>query len=144
MEAISPITILLVDDNNINLKLASILCKKSLGRIPSVIVTADNGEAAVEKAKETHPDLVLMDLQMPIMDGYEASREIIRYVKDNKLPKIPIFALTAGVTTEEEAQTRQAGMTGFITKPINREQFHQAVLGILHEKYGRELTEELL
>lgn len=141
---ISPVRILIVDDNEVNLKLASILCNKSLGEIPSEIYTADNGEAAVEKAKETQPDLVLMDLQMPIMDGYEASREIIRHVKENKLPEIPIFALTAGVTTEEEAQTRQAGMTGFITKPINREQFHQAVLGVLHKKYGRELTEELL
>ncbi|MCH8485279.1 MAG: response regulator [Candidatus Cyclonatronum sp.] len=144
MDSISPITILLVDDNTINLKLASILCKKSLGRIPSNIITADNGEAAVEKVREVHPDLILMDLQMPLMDGFEASREILNYVKENQLPDIRIFALTAGVTSEEESRTQKAGMTGFITKPINREQFHKAVMDVLYEKYGKELTLELL
>lgn len=144
MENMSPLTILIVDDNNINLKLATILCKKSLGAIPSVILTAENGEEAVEKVKENHPDLILMDLQMPLMDGYEASREILKYVKQNNLPDVRIFALTAGVTTQEEAQTQKAGMTGFITKPINREQFHMAVRDIIIQKYGSELAEELL
>ncbi|AXI99606.1 Signal transduction histidine kinase [Cyclonatronum proteinivorum] len=144
MEQLSPITILLVDDNNINLKLATILCKKSLGNIPASIITAENGEVAVEEFERSRPDLVLMDLQMPVMDGYEASKAIRALERENNWPECPVFALTAGVTNEEQAQTKKAGMTGFITKPINREQFHDAVMGVLYQKYGRELTEELL
>jgi PAS domain S-box-containing protein len=105
--------VLVVDDNRINLFLA----KKIIGELmPNAnIVEASNGLEAVEKVIAHHPQLVFMDIQMPVMDGHEATVEI------RKLPKgknIGIIALTANNTHEEKDLCLQSGMNAYLSKPI--------------------------
>jgi len=82
------------------------------------IIELVNGEDAVEKANTITPDLILMDIQMPIMNGYEATSAI------RKLPNyetIPIIALTAGTVVGEKEKCIDAGMNDYISKPVDKE-----------------------
>ena len=103
--------VLLTEDNRINQLVAS----KMLTRIGLLVDIANNGEEAIKRINETAYDLVLMDIQMPIMDGLEATR-LIR--QDARFMNLPIIAMSAGVTLDEKSACDQAGMTGFIGKPI--------------------------
>mgnify|MGYP000114925038 CR=1 FL=1 len=102
--------ILLVEDNDLNQELALELLQQA-GVITDL---AENGEQAVNKVKNNNFDGILMDLQMPVMDGYTAT-EIIR--KD--FPKLPIIAMTANAMAGDKEKVLQAGMNDHITKPIN-------------------------
>jgi PAS domain S-box-containing protein len=82
---------------------------------------ADNGAIGIDKCKETRYDLVLMDIQMPIMDGLTAARQIRKI--DNYYAEVPIIALTANADEETKKSTKEAGMVDFITKPIRKKQF---------------------
>ena len=105
------INILLVEDNKVN----QLLTKTILSRIVpnALVVVAMNGKAAVEAFKEKRPDLILMDIQMPIMNGYQATQLIREH--DHQ---IPIIALTAGTVKGEREKCLAAGMDDFITKPV--------------------------
>lgn len=104
--------ILLAEDNNTNIKLLNDYLLMKGYRI----VIARNGREAIEQAKETSPDLILMDIQMPIMDGLEA----IRWLKaDAKLAKIPIIALTALVMSGDRERCLEAGVDYYLSKPAN-------------------------
>ncbi|HEX2787776.1 MAG TPA: response regulator [Ignavibacteria bacterium] len=108
--------ILLVEDDPINLKLMSrLLTKQGFD-----FITASNGQSAVEKAT-SDPDikLILMDIQMPILNGYEAAQKIRQWEMANVKSPVKIIALTAHTFEEEKERCRQAGMNDFITKPIN-------------------------
>jgi len=110
-------TILLVEDNFINREIA----KEILSSTNATIETAENGKEAVDKyleAEDGHYSLILMDIQMPIMDGYEASRNI-RSSNKPDAEKIRIFAMTANTFVEDIAKAREAGMNGHIAKPID-------------------------
>ena len=103
--------ILVVDDNRNNrLMLLNIL--EPLG---FDTVVAENGEEAVTKARETHPDLILMDLVMPVMDGFEATRDIRRYPA---LKIMPIIAVSAGVMQIDREKSLTAGCNAFLSKPV--------------------------
>ncbi len=106
--------ILLVDDNEINIKIA----KKFLDKWNTKIITATNGKEAIEIYLKNNDyfDLILMDLQMPIMDGYEASKTILEYQKSSK--KIPIFALTADAMLDTKEKVKSIGIQDLITKPF--------------------------
>lgn len=104
--------LLLVEDNLLNQMLALDLLEKIIER-PD-IVTAQNGAEAVEKAGAGDFDLVLMDIRMPVLDGFAAAAAL----RKNGL-KTPIIALTANATTEEEQKCRAAGMNDYLSKPIN-------------------------
>lgn len=109
----APIRILLVEDNTINQVVALAFLKK-LGQAAEV---ANNGLEALEKLQEKRFDLVLMDCHMPKMDGFECMRQIAkRWPKDDR-PKV--VAMTASARKEDEALCREAGMEGFVTKPID-------------------------
>ena len=108
--------ILLVEDNELNREIAQeILCEYGFR-----VDTAENGAVAVEKVRTAAPDsydLVLMDVQMPVMDGYTATRQI-RALDDPALAKIPILAMTANAFDEDRRRAMESGMTGFLSKPI--------------------------
>ncbi len=109
-------SILLVEDNELNQEIA----KTILEEAGFTVDTADDGSMAVEKvqnSKEGQYDLVLMDIQMPVTDGYQATRKI-RDLPDPKLANIPIIAMTANAFDEDKQQAFEAGMDGHLGKPI--------------------------
>lgn len=112
--------ILIVEDNQVNQKLLQIVLK-NLGCETDV---ASNGEAAVEKVKTNKYDLVLMDLQMPVMGGCEAT-QIIRSKISNTLP---IIALTAAAMKEDEEKSLAAGMNDYVTKPVELNKLREKIL----------------
>ena len=108
--------ILLVEDNELNREIAVELLKQYGFRID----TAENGAEAVEKVRHAAPgdyDLVLMDVQMPVMNGYEATKQI-RALDDPALAGITILAMTANAFDEDRKQALECGMNGFLSKPI--------------------------
>ncbi len=86
--------------------------------------TALNGLEALQKVKNNQYDLILMDIQMPEMDGYEATREI-RNLQDSHYENIPIIALTASVSDNTRERIQEMGMNDYISKPINPKSLHQ-------------------
>ena len=107
------IKILIVDDNKINMLLTKTLI---LNKVPNCIIyEARNGQEAVDLAVENKPDIIFMDIQMPIMNGYEASTEIR---KTN--PNTIIIAITAGIITGEKEKCLEVGMNDFIIKPVDK------------------------
>lgn len=108
------INVLLVEDNLVNQKVAQAYLKK-LG-IDSVL--ADNGQRALDVLEKQSFDLILMDCQMPVMDGITASKAIRSGAVGKKAQQTPIVALTANVLEEEEQACYEAGMVGFVSKPI--------------------------
>ncbi len=107
--------VLVVDDNQINL----IVAGKFLSKWNLNIDQAENGLEALEKFKQKKFALVLMDLQMPEMDGRTATIKIREYERDNGLNPTPIFALTASALSEQVEEINKIGMNDFITKPFN-------------------------
>ena len=108
--------ILLVEDNELNREIAQEILREYGFRVD----TAENGAVAVEKIRTAVPgsyDLVLMDVQMPVMDGYTATRQI-RALEDPALAGIPILAMTANAFDEDRRNAMESGMNGFLSKPI--------------------------
>ena len=96
-----------------------------------MIERAENGVACIDmfnKAKQNYYSLILMDIQMPIMNGYEASRRI-RELKDGNKSQIPIVAMTANAFTEDRIKAKEAGMDEHISKPIDM----KLLVKIIHE-----------
>ena len=114
--------VLLVEDNEIN----QLVAKQNLENFGLEIHTAINGAIAVEKAKKEHFDFIFMDLQMPIMDGFEASRRIRKFNLD-----IPIIALSAAVMKEDLKMTQEAGMNEHLAKPIEIEKLKNVLIKYL-------------
>ncbi|WP_281324101.1 histidine kinase dimerization/phospho-acceptor domain-containing protein [Flavobacterium sp. IMCC34518] len=111
--SLSSYKILIAEDNKINMLLAKTLIKKMLGNC--VLIEVTNGFDAVLKVKEEMPDLVLMDIQMPIQNGYDATSEIRKL---SAFKYLPIIALTAGVLNGEKEKCMEYGMSDYLTKPI--------------------------
>ena len=112
--------ILLVEDNELNREIAEEILKQ----YGFLVDIAENGAVAVEKVKNSAPgtyDLVLMDIQMPVMNGYEATEQI-RALEDPALAKIRILAMTANAFDEDRKQALKCGMDGFLSKPIVMEE----------------------
>ena len=104
--------VLLVEDNRVNQVLASHMLKK----LGVSVDLASNGEEAIQRLQEASFDLVLMDIQMPVMDGLEATHRIRQ---DARFATLPIVAMSAGVTLDEQEKCASVGMTSFIGKPID-------------------------
>ena len=121
--------ILLVEDNDLNAEIAQTI----LAGTGMTVDRACDGIQCVDVLKGSEPgyyDMVLMDIQMPNMDGYEATR-IIRQFEDKRLSGIPIIAMTANAFAEDRKQAFDAGMNGHIAKPINAEDLKMTLAGIL-------------
>jgi CheY-like chemotaxis protein len=112
--------ILLVDDNMINREIA----KELLEQVNATIDEAENGVEAYEKACSNEYDIVLMDIQMPLMDGYEASSQIGQQLGE-RAPKI--IAMTAKAMDEDRDKAQACGMVGYISKPFDKQQLYQTV-----------------
>jgi len=106
--------VLVVDDNEINKRLlAKVLENENLE-----VIYASNGEEAVRLRKENSFDIIFMDIQMPIMDGVDASKAIRKYEKKNDISPVPIVALTANTGKDDRDTYLNAGMTDYMPKPI--------------------------
>ena len=108
--------ILLVEDNELNREIAQEILREYGFRVDP----AENGAVAVEKVSTAAPgsyDLVLMDVQMPVMDGYTATRQI-RALENPALAGVPILAMTANAFDEDRRRAMESGMNGFLSKPI--------------------------
>lgn len=117
--------ILLVEDNRINLEIMMVL----LADAGYLVDTAENGSIAVEMLKESRPNeyfLVLMDIQMPVMDGHTATRNI-RGLEDSALANIPIVALSANAFEEDRKKSLECGMNAHLAKPVNMEELLRVI-----------------
>jgi CheY-like chemotaxis protein len=114
--------VLLVDDSDLNLEVAGAI----LRRQGAVVSTANNGAAALAWLNEPahHADIVLMDVQMPVMDGNDAVRELR---KNPRFAKLPVVALTAGAMLRERTKAMASGMNDFLTKPFDPENIVRVV-----------------
>ena len=121
--------LLVVEDNELNLEIASTLLKEAGFEVD----TAENGKVAVEKveaASADRYDLILMDIQMPEMDGYEATRRI-RALPDAKKAALPIVAMTANAFEDDRKNALHAGMNGHIAKPLDIQKLFQVLSKLL-------------
>jgi CheY-like chemotaxis protein len=121
-------TILVVEDVEVNMVLVKALISKFLPN--SVVHEAVDGLDAIQKVKKNRPDLILMDVQMPNMDGYEATKKILE-MDDGIYSSIPIIALTAHAFKGEQEKCMNAGMVDYITKPIDSETLTKVVSNYL-------------
>ena len=111
--------VLLAEDNKMNVLVA----EKFLTRWNAVTDVAENGAVAVEKARDGQYGVILMDLQMPVMDGYEATRTIRTFNAD-----IPILAVSASAMFDIQVQAFEAGMNDYVTKPFNPNELYQKIV----------------
>ena len=114
--------VLIVDDNSLNLKVAEMILEGWGMKVTSVL----GARLAIEALKEELPDLVLMDLQMPEIDGYEATEMIRKQFP--QLQKIPIIALTASATRDVKDKAIAAGLDDFVTKPFVPDKLKEVLL----------------
>ena len=116
------VRIVAVDDNPVNLKVVA----ATLSHAGYEVVTATSGAEALARIAEVHPNLVIMDVMMPEMDGFEATR-MIRQDADGRNSGTPIIALTANAMTHQVYEYLASGMDGFVAKPIEVERLFAAL-----------------
>ena len=125
-------TILLVEDNDLNIEIANeLLCSSGFN-----VICATNGQEALNTvidSKTGDIDLILMDIQMPIMNGYETTKNI-RKLDDAYKANIPIIAMTANAFSDDRDAAFEVGMNGFISKPIDINEVLTTIDKILKDK----------
>ena len=117
--------ILLVEDNELNFEIAETVLEEAGFRVDG----ASNGKEAVDKASNNTYDVILMDIQMPIMDGYEATKELRRLGN-----RTPIIAMTANAFSEDKKKAKEVGMDGYIPKPIDVKTLVSTIMSILSDQ----------
>ena len=148
--AFEPATVLLVDDVQQN----RLLIKEYFRETNLGVIEAENGQQAVRYARQYKPDMILMDLRMPVMDGYEALKQLR---KIEELQGIPVIALTASAMKQDRDKINEYGFDGYLQKPVNRAAvFRELARFLLHstqevypepserEKPSEEVTAEML
>ena len=124
-QSLKGMRVLLVEDNEMNREIAQELLEEN----GIVVYTAEDGDIAVDKVRKSSPqeyELILMDVQMPHMSGYEATREI-RKLNDPQKANIPIIAMTANAFEEDKKNALDAGMNGHLAKPIDVQKLIQTL-----------------
>ena len=109
--------ILVIEDNEKNLYLVTFILEKS----GFVVVSARNGQDGIDMACREMPDLILLDIQLPVMDGYEVAKRL-RRIED--MTAIPIIAVTSYAMVGDREKALESGCTGYIEKPINPEDLY--------------------
>lgn len=118
--------ILLVEDNPVNMRLIRLTLKTD----GYEFTEATNGEEALTLAAEVVPDLIVLDIQIPKIDGYEVARRI---KNDDKLKHIPIIALTAHAMKGDEEKIIDAGCDMYVSKPFDTQKFRSLVQSVIHK-----------
>jgi len=124
---VAPVRILLAEDSSDNRMLMEAFLKGGGYRIDE----AENGEVAIAKYQAGKYDLVLMDIQMPVVDGYSAVRAIRQWEAERKLPRTPIIALTASAMQEAVQRSLQVGCDSHVSKPVKRATLLEAIREVL-------------
>jgi CheY-like chemotaxis protein len=115
---------LLVEDNPINQAVA----RAMLDKLGVTVVTAVNGAEALERlTHESDIDIVFMDVQMPVMDGFEATRRLRALEAEQKRTRLPVIALTANAMTHDRQACLAAGMDDFVSKPVTKQALRGAI-----------------
>lgn len=116
--------ILLVEDNPVN----QIVAKKMLEKVGLSYEVANNGEEAINRLKQPHEfNLVLMDCQMPVMDGYVATQVLREYEEENSLPHLPVIAMTANAMEGDKDKCLSVGMDDYVAKPVNQNALKETI-----------------
>ncbi|WP_051295136.1 response regulator [Maridesulfovibrio bastinii] len=113
---VRPLKILLAEDSENNVLLVQLFLKK----LPYEIDVANDGKEAVDKFLMGKYDLVLMDIEMPVTDGYQATEQIRKYEAENGKERTPIIAVTAHVMAENREKAYKSGCDLFLTKPVKK------------------------
>ena len=121
-----PPLVLVVEDNPVNLELVTALLEEQ----GCEVLMAMTGDAALQLLRESHPDIVLLDVQLPGMSGYQVTRRI---KADPALVGIPVVALTAHAMANEDVRARDAGCDAFLTKPIDVRAFKEILQRFLFD-----------
>ena len=119
--------ILLVEDNEMN---RDMLSRRLVRKGYDVVMAVDGGEG-VAQAKSVVPDLILMDVSLPVMDGLEATRQIRAKEAAGSGSRVPILALTANARKEDIAECLAAGMDGHLSKPFDRQDLDEAIAKLM-------------
>jgi len=122
--------VLLAEDNATN----RLIANRTLEKIGIQVINAENGIQAVELFEKYDFDLVLMDMQMPLMSGVDATIKIRQLFQDKQ---VPIIAMTANAMPEHKEQCLSAGMNDYITKPVNVKLLEQILVKYLHSETNR-------
>ncbi|AHD03824.1 ATP-binding protein [Leisingera methylohalidivorans] len=124
--------VLVADDNRVN----QIVAGKMLERLGCTVITAGNGVEAVELARSWAPDLVLMDVRMPDMDGLDATRAIRAKEQELGLEPVPVIGLSANAMSEQRSEGLSAGMNDYLAKPVNKAALAAALTRLWPEEAG--------
>jgi two-component system, sensor histidine kinase len=128
-----PLCVLVAEDTPSGRK----LIRMSLEKLGHEVVEAHNGQEAVDAARDRDFDVVLMDIQMPLLDGFQATAAI-RALQDHRKARVPVIALTAHAYKSDEEQCLSAGMDGYLSKPVDR-----AKLVEILERFGAAVSESI-
>jgi signal transduction histidine kinase/CheY-like chemotaxis protein len=134
----SDIHALVVEDNPINQKLIS----KVLNEFGLDVSVADNGKEGVNTYKENNFDIVFMDIQMPVMGGIDATKEILEYEKEHNVEHTPIIALTANALHGDKEKYLNAGMDGYASKPINLDKLNEILTSYFEKNIMKDNADE--
>jgi two-component system cell cycle response regulator DivK len=122
--------VLVIEDNPVNLEVVTAFLEGE----SCLVLSAGTAEIGLRLAADERPDLILMDLQLPGMTGYEATRKL---KADPATASIPVVALTAQAMRGDEARAREAGCDAYLTKPVDMEVFREALRRFLPQGSGR-------
>lgn len=125
--------VLVVDDNRVNQMVAG----KMLEKLGCKVRSASDGDLAIRLASEWRPDVILMDVRMPGMDGLEATRRIRSNAKEARQPVVPIVGLSANAMEEHRREGLDAGMVGYLTKPLKRDALEAELVKQLHARNAK-------
>jgi len=138
LPALPRLRILLAEDSPFNQKVAVTLLEKA----GHEVVVANDGRQALEWLERRDFDLVLMDIQMPEMDGYQATQEIRRRERETGAPRMPVIAMTAHAMQGDREAALASGMDGYLAKPIDVSSFFQVIVQVLRQVRGDDFLRE--
>lgn len=129
--AMRPLSVLVAEDNAVNMRLVRL----NLEEWGHTVSSAEDGKVAVEKFKANRFDLVLTDIQMPELSGFEAATEMRRIEVSQGRPRIPILALSANVLKGVRDECTKAGMDGYVSKPVRKQELLSAIAGVIPQLF---------